>query len=165
MDTKDNKHYVYGNTARDTNYYIENPQPRPQEQEEHVIVRRKIRKINKSTVKSRLQFIAIACLVCSVCMMFVVSHSIVSSKNSSIKELEGVLAKTQDKNLLIREQITKDTNLDFIYQTAVNRLGMVRPNDSDIDFVKVKKSSYTRQKEIVEPNRSGKITFEFKGFK
>ena len=84
-----------------------------------------------------------------VCVDYLMLQNQVSQRNKSIITLEKELIVLTNENDASYEAIDTAPNLDYIYQVAVEELGMVYPNKNTVITYKSSSSSYVRQYEDI----------------
>jgi cell division protein FtsB len=84
-----------------------------------------------------------------VCVDYLMLQNQVSQMNKSIIRLEKELTVLTNENDASFEAIDSAVNLDYIYQVAVEELGMVYPNNNEVITYKSSSSNYVRQYEDI----------------
>lgn len=145
--------YIEGNTARkrDVSYQYALPDydaperqkrqaPRPERQ-----VRsnpRVLTGINKASLFVLTMAIA-ATLYC--CIEFIMLQNEVSKMEGDIIAMERSLITMRNENDAAYEQIEMAFDLDYVYNVAINELGMVYPNNNEVITFEKATESYVRQ--------------------
>lgn len=79
------------------------------------------------------------------CIEFLMLQNEVSKMEKDIVTMEKNLAALKNENDAAYEQIKTVYDLDYVYNVAVNELGMVYPNKNEVITYKKAEESYTRQ--------------------
>jgi len=79
------------------------------------------------------------------CIEFLMLQNEVSRMEKDIITMERTLATLKNENDAAYEQINTVYDLDYVYNVAVNELGMVYPNNNEIITFKKAEESYIRQ--------------------
>ena len=84
-----------------------------------------------------------------VCVDYLMLQNQVSQMDRSIIKLEKELTVLTNENNAAYEAIDTALNLDYIYQVAVEELGMVYPNKNEVITYQRSSSNYVRQYEDI----------------
>ena len=84
-----------------------------------------------------------------VCVEYLMLQNQVTQMDKSIVRLEKELIVLTNENDATYESIDTALDLDYIYQVAVDELGMVYPNKNEIITYKSSSSDYVRQYEDI----------------
>ncbi|MBP1754352.1 MAG: putative rane protein [Firmicutes bacterium] len=143
--------YVDGNTVRklratpdirrEEEQYIV-PTPRRQEQRQH----KTLSGINLASLM--VLTVAIIATV-YVCVEYLMLQNQVTQMDKSIIKMEKELTVLTNENNAAYESIDTALDLDYIYQVAVEELGMVYPNKNEVITYKSSSSNYVRQYEDI----------------
>jgi len=79
------------------------------------------------------------------CIEFLMLQNEVSKMEKDIIKMEKTLATLKNENDAAYEQINMVYDLDYVYDVAVNELGMVYPNNNETITFKKTEESYVRQ--------------------
>ncbi|CRZ34651.1 septum formation initiator [Herbinix hemicellulosilytica] len=79
------------------------------------------------------------------CIEFLMLQNEVSRLEKDIITMEKTLATMKNENDAAYEQINMVYDLDYVYNVAVNELGMVYPNNNEVITYKKAEESYIRQ--------------------
>ncbi len=143
--------YVEGNTVRklsvapevwrEEEQYIA-PSPRRQEQ-------RQPKAFSGINFASLIVLTVAIIATVYVCVDYLMLQNQVSQMDKSIIKLEKELTVLTNENDASYEAIDTALNLDYIYQVAVEELGMVYPNKNEVITYKSSSSNYVRQYEDI----------------
>ncbi len=131
MIQKDNS-YVNGTAARKLEYDI---------YEQNKVLKAKRQYKNNRAAKFRLVLSIMA--VFAAGLLIVYRFALITQISYNINESERAYSKMRNENSLIRLQVERDTDLTKIKEAAVTRLGMQKPDKSQIVYVRVPKNDYT----------------------
>ena len=143
--------YVNGNTVRKLNVA---PDIR-REEERYVAPRRRGQEDKQPKVFSGINFASLVVLTIaiiatvSVCVDYLMLQNQVSQMDKNIIRLEKEIKVLTDENDANYEAIDTALNLDYIYQVAVEELGMVYPNKNEVITYKSSSTNYVRQYEDI----------------
>ncbi|HHT58029.1 cell division protein FtsL [Herbinix luporum] len=154
--------YTDGNTARKREFNVDyamgnynavpdrqtRPIPEPQRRVEtrpQKQVRRQPREL--SGISKTSLFILILAIGATLyfCIEFLMLQNQVSKMERDIISMERNLTAMKNENDAAYEQIEKVYDLDYVYNIAVNELGMVYPNNNEIITFKKADENYVRQ--------------------
>ncbi len=143
--------YVNGNTVRKLNVA---PDIR-REEERYVAPGRRRQEERQPKVFSGINFASLVVLTIaiiatvSVCVDYLMLQNQVSQMDKNIIRLEKEIKVLTDENDANYEAIDTALNLDYIYQVAVEELGMVYPNKNEVITYKSSSTNYVRQYEDI----------------
>ena len=143
--------YVEGNTVRklksapeirreEEQYEV--PQRRRQEQQQH-------KTLSGINLASLLVLTVAIIATVYVCVDYLKLQNQVSQMNKSIVVLEKDITTLTKENDAAYEAVNNAYDLDYIYQVAVNELGMVYPNKNEVITYKSGTDDYVRQYEDI----------------
>lgn len=126
--------------------YVPAPQPKRREQP---VPQRQERVKPKELCSINLASLVVltAAVVASfyVCYQYLQIHTSVSTLEKDIKRLESTLTKTKNENDATYALINSAYDMEYIYQVAVEELGMVYPNKNLIITYESDDIGYVRQ--------------------
>ncbi len=142
--------YVEGNTVRKLNVapdirreeQYEVPSPRRQEQ-------RQPKSLSGINFASLLVLTVAVIATVYVCVDFLKLQTQVSQMEKEIITLEQTLTTSIKENDAAFESVNTAFDLDYVYQVAVEELGMVYPNKNTVIAYKSSKQEYVRQYEDI----------------
>lgn len=139
--------YVSGNTVRKLNAA---PDIRREEEQYQVIAPRKqVQRRPKSQPGMDLLFLFVLSLAILatvyVFVQYLREQSDILQSEKNIIAMEHTLTSLSDQNNAAYEQISKEYNLQYIYDMAVGELGMVYPNKNKIVKYKSSDADYVIQ--------------------
>ncbi len=143
--------YVDGNTARKLKVA---PDIR-REEERYVTPGRRRQEDRQPKVFSGINFASLVVLTIaiiatvSVCVDYLMLQNQVSQMDKNIIRLEKEIKVLTNENDANYEAIDTALNLDYIYQVAVEELGMVYPNNNEVITYKSSSTNYVRQYEDI----------------
>ncbi|NLL72350.1 MAG: hypothetical protein GX237_02345 [Clostridiales bacterium] len=148
-----NYNYIEGSTARKRdlsyNYALPDYDVPERERRQAPKPERQVRSrpkeltgINRGTLFV-LTIAIVATLYC--CIEFIMLQNDVSKMESSILTMERTLSSKKNVNDAGYEQIDMAYDLDYVYNIAVNELGMVYPNNNEVITFDKATESYVRQ--------------------
>lgn len=154
-------YYVEGNTVRkhelEQNAY-ELPDYDPQEdvqrrRQEGTHTRPKTGKELSSVSKGTCLVLILAiAMTLYVCVDYIGIQSSVTTLNKDIIQMEKELTNLKEENLIHKEQLNANINLDQIYKTATNEYGMIRPSDEQIIYFDSTFTDYVKQYNEIPTN-------------
>lgn len=97
-------------------------------------------------------FVIIATL--AVCVTFLKTQYDYNELNKQIETKKQELSILKKENIQTREDIKNQTDLEYIYEQAVNRLGMHVPGPGDVYMISVEPLTYTTKYASVEVKES-----------
>lgn len=125
-NTRNTRNYVYGNVAYDI---------QPEVKYEKKPVKRK--KTNNK-VKIKLRVIGSVIAVALISLLSLTRFASIIRLTYDIREVKSEIKKVQEANENTKVQMAKMSNIKSIEETAVNKLGMVIPDKSQIVYMDVK---------------------------
>lgn len=143
--------YIEGNTARKLNTApdirrerepYQAPSPRRQ-------VQRQPRSLSGINFGSLLVLTIAVIATVYVCVEYLQLQTEVSQMNKSIISLESRLKTLTHDNDAALEQINTAYDMDYVYQVAVEELGMVYPNKNEVITYQRGSEDYVRQYEDI----------------
>ncbi len=136
--------YIDGNAARNLQAVPERriPEPRRVPREES---KRQPRALTGMGIGSLFVLTLAVIATVYVCVDYLQLHSEVSSLEKNNITLERTLANLSNKNDALYEQINTGYDLGYIYQVAVEELGMVYPDNNLVIKYESADGSYLRQ--------------------
>ncbi|MDF2907193.1 MAG: putative rane protein [Herbinix sp.] len=143
--------YIDGNTVRKLNVA---PDIR-REEEQYITPSPRRQEHRQPKVFSGINFASLIVLTVAiiatvyVCVDYLMLQNQVSQMDKSIIKLEKELTVLTNENDASYEAIDTAINLDYIYQVAVEELGMVYPNKNEVITYKSSSSNYVRQYEDI----------------
>lgn len=125
-NTRNTKNYVYGSVAYDI---------QPEIKQERKPVKRKKA---KSKVKIKLKVVGSVMVIALISLLTLTRFASMIRLTYDIREVKSDIKKVQEANENTRVQMAKMSNIKSIEKTAVNELGMVIPDTSQIVYMDVK---------------------------
>lgn len=120
------KNYVYGSVAYDIQPEIKH--------EKKQIKRRK----TKSKVKVKLKVVGSIMAIAIISLLTLTRFASIIRLTYDIRTVKSDIKKVQEANENTRVQIAKVSNIKSIEETAVNKLGMIIPDKTQIVYMDVK---------------------------
>ncbi len=140
--------YIEGNVVR-----IALPErlPEPEKKKDNIPVRRpKERKKAKRISPAFAMFSAAAGIVLTVMVIGCISvQTEITNRLDNISVLEQELLDTKELNAQMETQISLNTDITYIYETATVRLGMVPADAASTIYFDKSESEYVRQYEYI----------------
>lgn len=130
--SQDYNNYINGTAAEKIEYDV---------YENNKVLREK--KKYKTNSKMKLKAVFLCLIVFGACFLLMYRYAIITQMNNNIIEYEKNLARLQKENSLLRVEIEKALDIDQIQQIAENRLGMQKPDRSQIVYMNIQKSDST----------------------
>ena len=141
--------------------YLVNGSSAVQEQEERQVEKRQPRKRQRRVLPRTAVdiipvayvfavFIACGCILL-FSTMYIHAKTEITALTKSVSSLQSELETVRQGNQDLQNEITSSTSLDAIRDAAINELGMVPADDSQIVYYESSDSEYVRQKEDI-PN-------------
>lgn len=120
-------------------------QPQVQPERDRQVVRRKVvRKKNIELLKARVKLVSFISYLFVLGILYTVSNSIVTSKQSDMKTLRSEYNNLVKENSLLEEQIEEITDLNRIYEIASKELNMQKPKTGQVLYVSLAQQSFTQ---------------------
>ena len=124
--------YVQGSTARQLQYDV---------YEENTVLKAKKRYKNNRKVKLRLIVSILAVLFAGLTVMY--RFTAITQLSYDINQSEKVYNELRNKNSILKVKVETETNLTSIKEIAETRLGMQKPDKSQIVYIQVPRNDYT----------------------
>jgi cell division protein FtsL len=124
--------YIQGATARKIQYDV---------YEENTVLKAKKRYKNNRKIKFKLVLSILAVLVAGLTVMY--RFALITHLSYTINQNEKMYNELRNENSLLKVQIETETDLTDIKETAETRLGMQKPDKSQIVYIKVPRNDYT----------------------
>lgn len=141
--------------------YLVNGSSAVQQQEERQVERRPAKKRQRRVLpRTAVDIIPVAYVfavaIACVCIllfstMYIHAKTEVTALTKNVSSLQNSLETIRQENQDLQNEITTGTSLDTIKDKAINELGMVAADDSQIVYYESSDSEYVRQKEDI-PN-------------
>jgi Cell division protein len=128
---KDNN-YVSGTAARKLEYDV---------YEQNNVLKAKKKYKNNRMAKFRLVLSMMAVFI--VGFIVVYRFALITQMSYNINKSESVYNQIRNENSLLRMQVEKNTDLTRIKELAETKLGMQKPDKSQIVYIRVPKNDYT----------------------
>lgn len=136
--------YVQGNTAKQLEYDV---------YEENTVLREKRRYKNNRKLKVKMVLSILAVLIAGMTVMY--RFAVITQLSYNINQNENKYDELRNENSLLKVQVETQTDLTAIKTAAENRLGMQKPDKSQIVYIKVPRNDYTMVINTQEQARSG----------
>ncbi len=143
--------YVQGSTARQLEQTRQAEQTRQVEQtrqlepydvyEKNSVLKAKKQYKNNRKVKLKLVLSILAVLVAALTVMY--RFALVTQLSYNINKNEIIYNELRNKNSILKVQLETQTDLAEIKERAETRLGMQKPDKSQIIYIKVPRNDYT----------------------
>ena len=88
-----------------------------------------------------VMIVALAGVLCAVCFMSLSQMARASKLQKDIVAMQKSIAKEEENNLLLRQQLTEATDGEMIRNYAVNTLGMIKPTSKQLFTITVDQSA------------------------
>lgn len=124
--------YVQGNTARQLEYDV---------YEENTVLREKRRYKNNRKLKAKMVLSILAVLIAGMTVMY--RFAVITQLSYNINQNENKYDELRNENSLLKVQVETKTDLTAIKTAAESRLGMQKPDKSQIVYIKVPRNDYT----------------------
>lgn len=109
--------------------------------------RRNVARANMRAKKERIfhktRLILSVLIIFGGCILMMCSYTSLHEQRIRNVSLKDELIQIQNKNATVLADISADMSLDYIHSEAVNRLGMVEPQDYQKVYINVDEQSYT----------------------
>ena len=136
--------YVVGNNAtkldRDYNTSISSNKQYSDERRYKQVPRRVVKRY-----RYKMKLSAILVMTMVMCIVMVKTQCAVSNRCHNIVKLENELNNLKINNKLIREGMNTNIDLEYVYEVATTKLGMVVPSKRQVTKFAVAENSYTEQ--------------------
>ena len=97
----------------------------------------------KERIFHKTRLILSVLIIFGGCILMMCSYTSLHSQRIRNVELKDELIQIQNKNATILADMSADLSVDYIRSEAVNRLGMVEPQDYQKVYINVDEQSYT----------------------
>lgn len=124
--------YIQGNLAEKLEYNA---------YEENKVLRQK--KKARSGALPKVKTVAFMLVIFATCFLIVYRYAVITELNFQISKAEKQYNEIRNENARLLVEIKKDTDLNTIQQIAETRLGMQKPDKSQIVYMNVPKNDYT----------------------
>ena len=124
--------YVQGSTARQIQYDV---------YEKNTVLKEKKRYKNNRIVKFKLVLSVLAVLIAGLTVMY--RFAAITQLSYTINQNENLYDELRNQNSILKVQIETNTDLTNIKELAETRLGMQKPDKSQIVYIKVSRNDYT----------------------
>lgn len=155
-----NDYYISGNTVRKLERApeyerIESPTaPKEREQKQEKVKRQSVQSWDIVSLLFMLTAISVAFFVC---ITYLHAQQNVTSMSKKIASMESEVLALKNQNDAEYNKIDTSVDLSYIYDVAVNELGMVHADKGQIQSYSNKKSDFVRQYgDVPEVNGSSK---------
>lgn len=150
--------YVSGNTVK--KLYIQQPVQQPDVEGRDELDRRarkrqnaKIRRANKLNFLYTVGVSLVVATIFGICYQYLNLQTTVKNNANEVSKLEAQYNSLKMSNDEMEQQINAGIDLDAIFDMAVNELGMVYPNRSQVVDYESAESEYVKQyKDILKAN-------------
>jgi cell division protein FtsB len=139
--------YIHGTLAEKPTYDV---------YEKNTVLKRK-KKVKKYR-KSKIKAVFIIILLFISCMTLMYRYAILLNLNYTAGILEKQYTELKNENLLLKVELEKDTDIRYIKNEALERLGMKEPDRAQVVYLSIKKSDFTvvynenEKKETIKEN-------------
>lgn len=158
--------YVHGNTVRkleqELQYDRQEPLAAPREREQEQVKVRRHSAQNWDVMSLLFMLVAIS-IALFVCISYLQAQQNVTSMSKKIASMESEILALKNQNDAAYNKINSSVDLDYVYDVAVNELGMVHADKNQVQTYSNKKSDFVRQygdvpdvKESSEKNKAKK---------
>lgn len=158
VNNRINRHtgYQYGSAVRkletaapEVRTY--NPARHEEQEQERRLRRREIRRNNRINLIYTTVLALCATAVFAICYQYLNLQADIKANNATVVELQNQLNSIKAENNSHESEINASIDYNAIYDTAVNELGMIYPNRSQVINYDSKESEYVKQyKDIAE---------------
>lgn len=124
--------YIQGSTARKLQYDV---------YEENTVLKAKKRYKNNRKIKFKLILSIVAVLIAGLTVMY--RFAAITQISYNINKSEKIYNELRNENSLLRVQVETETDLTEIKEVAETRLGMQRPDKSQVVYINVPRNDYT----------------------
>ncbi len=142
----DRKDYIDGNTVR---LILPERTPEPEKKVEKKPVRKPLKKANRISPAFAAFSAAAGVVIMAAAINCICMQTSVTTKLDNIAKLEKQLLELQESNSQLETKIASLTDINYIYETATLRLGMVPASDDSIIYFDKTESEYVRQNEFI----------------
>ena len=124
--------YIQGSAARQLQYDV---------YEENKVLKAKKRYRNNRKIKFRIVLSILSVLAAGLLVMY--RFALITQLSYDINKVEKQYNELRNKNAILKVQIETGTNLTEIKELAESRLGMKKPDRSQIVYIMVPRDDYT----------------------
>lgn len=124
--------YIHGSTAKKLNYDV---------YEENKVLKAKRQYKNNRKAKFKLVVTILAVLLAGLTVVY--RYALITQMSYSINQTEKQYYSLRNENSKLRVQLEQDTDLTSIKQLAETKLGMQKPDKSQIVYISVHKNDHT----------------------
>ncbi|MDO5402274.1 MAG: hypothetical protein Q4F11_02435 [Eubacteriales bacterium] len=142
--------YVSGNTVK--KLYVSQPVQRPDVEREDELARRtrkrekaRIHRANKLNFLYTIGVSLIVAAIFGICYQYLNLQTSVKNNAAEVSKLEVQYNSLKETNDELEDRINAGINLDDVYDIAVNELGMIYPNKSQVVDYESAESEYVKQ--------------------
>ena len=125
--------YIQGTAARKIDYDV---------YEENKVL--KTKKQIKKNARSKLKTVAICLMLFAVAFLVIYRYALITELNYDIDATTKKYTAIKNDNTRFKVEIDKNKNLNKIKEIAEMRLGMQKPDKSQIIYIKVPKNDFTK---------------------
>ena len=142
--------YQYGSAVRKfetaaPQIHPYNPERREEQEHERRLRRREIRRNNRINLIYTTVLALCATVVFAICYQYLNLQADIKANNTTVVELQNQLNSIKAENNSRESEINAGIDYNAVYDTAVNELGMVYPNRSQVINYDSKESEYVKQ--------------------
>lgn len=94
---------------------------------------------------SMIFMVGAVCITLYVCVSYIEAQHSMTGMSREIASMESEINELKNKNDAAYNKINTSVDLSYVYDVAVNELGMVRPEQSQVKTYQNKKSDVVRQ--------------------
>ncbi len=152
VNNRINRHtgYQYGSAVRKLETAAPevrpyNPARHEEQEQERRLRRREIRRNNRINLIYTTVLALCATAVFAICYQYLNLQADIKANNATVVELQNQLNSIKAENNSHESEINASIDYNAIYDTAVNELGMVYPNRSQVINYDSKESEYVKQ--------------------
>ena len=152
VDNRINRHtgYQYGSAVRKLEVVAPevrpyNPERHEEQERERRARRREIKRNNRVNLFYTTVLVACAAAVFAICYQYLNLQADIKANSQTVVELQNQLNSLKAENNSRESEINAGIDYNAIYDTAVNELGMVYPNRSQVINYDSKESEYVKQ--------------------
>lgn len=124
--------YVQGTAARQLEYDV---------YEENTVLKEKKRYKNNRKVKLKLVLSILVVLFAGLTVMY--RFAVITQLSNHINKSEKIYNELRNENSILKVQVETETDLNEIKEIAETRLGMQKPDKSQVVYIKVPRDDYT----------------------
>ncbi len=124
--------YVHGSTARQLQYDV---------YEENTVLKEKKRYKNNRKIKFKLVLSILAVFVAGLTVVY--RFAAITELSYQINQSEKTYNELRNENSILKVQVETLTDLTDIREKAETRLGMQKPDKSQVVYIQVPRSDYT----------------------